>query len=311
MRSPRSPLAALACVLLLVAGLAGCGLGAGERDTNARLVVTRDFGTRELGARIVQDAPSSETAMRLLERNFDVKTRYGGGFVQSIDGVSGGREDGTPVDWFFFVNGVASDVGAGEVDVHEGDVIWWDHRDWEASGNVPAVVGSYPEPFAHGAEGKRYPLVLECADGVDEACDTVSRRLGAVGASPARRTLGTGVGGRTLRVVVGEWRDLRADTTLELIDKGPEQSGVYARFTPDGRHLEALGEDGERVRMLGPGSGLVAATRLEEGAPTWTITGTDAAGVAAAARALDERRLQRRYALAVDGSRAIGLPVVK
>jgi Domain of unknown function (DUF4430) len=308
MRRSRSPLALLA--VLLLAGLAGCGLGAGERDTNARLLVTRDFGTRELGARIVQDVPSSETAMRLLERTFDVKTRGGGGFVQSIDGVAGGRADGSPFDWFFFVNGVASDVGAGEVDVHDGDAIWWDHRDWGASGNVPAVVGSYPEPFAHGAEGKRYPLVLECADGVERACDTVAERLGALGAIPSRRTLGTGVGGRTLRVVVGEWSDLRADTTLELIDRGPAQSGVYAHFADAGRRLELLGEDGEPVRALGAGAGLVAATRLEEGAPTWAITGTDAAGVAAAARALDERRLQRRYALAVDGPRAIGLPVV-
>lgn len=311
MRRSRSPFAALAAALVLAAGVAGCGLGAGERDTNARLVVTRDFGTQEVGARIVQDAPSSETAMRLLERTFDVKTRYGGGFVQSIDGISGGREDGNPVDWFFFVNGVASNVGAGEVDVHEGDAIWWDHRDWSASGNVPAVVGSYPEPFAHGADGKRYPLVLECTDTVAQACDTVARRLGEIGASPARRTLGTGVGGRTLRIVVGEWRELHADTTLELIDKGPAQSGVYARFADGGRRLELLGEDGEPVRTLGAGTGLVAATRLEEGAPTWTITGTDAAGVAAAARALDERRLQRRYALALDGPRAIGLPVVR
>ncbi len=311
MRSPRSPLAALVVLALLAAGLAGCGLGAGERDTNARLLVTRDFGTVELGARIVQDAPSSETVLRLLERNFDVETRYGGGFVQSIDGVAGGREDGDPVDWFFFVNGVQSDVGAGDVDVHDGDRIWWDHRDWSASGNVPAVVGSYPEPFAHGSEGKRYPLVLECADGVEQACDTVAQRLGDVGASPSRRTLGTGVGERTLRVVVGTWSDLREDQTLGLIDRGPAHSGVYARFGDEGRLLELLGEDGEPVRALGAGSGLVAATRFEDGAPTWAITGTDAAGVAAAARALDERRLQRRYALALDGSRSIGLPAVR
>ncbi|HMJ01520.1 MAG TPA: DUF4430 domain-containing protein [Conexibacter sp.] len=311
MHLPRSPLAALALFVLLAAGLAGCGLGAGERDTNARVLVTRDFGTRELGARIVQDAPSSETVLRLLERNFDVETRYGGGFVQSIEGVSGGREDGDPVDWFFFVNGVESEVGAGEVDVHEGDRVWWDHRNWGASGHVPAVVGSYPEPFAHGAEGKRYPLVLECADDVEQACDTVSERLGTLGAIPARRALGTGVGDRTLRVVVGTWGDLREDQTLELIDRGPAQSGVYARFGEAGRLLELLGDDGKPMRALGAGAGLVAATRFEDGAPTWTVTGTDAAGVEAAARALTERRLQRRYAVALDGPRAIGLPVVR
>jgi hypothetical protein len=55
----------------------------------------------------------------------------------------------------------------------------------------------------------------------------------------------------------------------------------------------------------------VAATRFEQQAPTWAITGTDVAGVAAAARALDERTLQRRFALALDGTQAVGLPVVR
>src|SRR5829696_6618065 len=240
MRTPRPTLAALAAVLLLAAGLAGCGLGAGERDTAARVLVTRDFGTRELGARIVQDAASSDNVLRLLARDFDVKTRFGGGFVQSIDGVAGGMQDGQPVDWFFYVNGVESDVGAAEVDVNDGDRIWWDHHDWSATPHVPVVVGSFPEPFLHGAEGKRYPIVLECADGVDRACDEVSERLTAIGASASRRKLGTGVGARTLRVVVGTWGELRDDQTLEQIDRGPAASGVYAHFIEDGRQLELM-----------------------------------------------------------------------
>ena len=52
--------------------------------------------------------------MRLLQRKYDVKTRYGGGFVQEIDGVAGGREDGRRVDWFYYVNGIEATVGAAE-----------------------------------------------------------------------------------------------------------------------------------------------------------------------------------------------------
>jgi hypothetical protein len=55
----RRPGLALAAVLLLAAGLAGCGLGAGARSTGAAVLVTRDFGSRELGGRIVHDAPAS------------------------------------------------------------------------------------------------------------------------------------------------------------------------------------------------------------------------------------------------------------
>jgi hypothetical protein len=247
--------------------------------------------------------------MRLLQRSFEVETRYGGGFVQSIDGLAGGRENGRPLDWFIYVNGVESDVGAADVQLHDGDRIWWDFHDWGATPHIPAVVGSFPEPFAHGADGKRYPVVLECADDVEDACKTVSQRLAAIGVVAGRQTLGTGVGERTVRVLVGRWIDLRADQALEQIDRGPAASGVFAHFIADGRALELLDAKGDPISDIHAGAGLVAATRFEQQAPTWAITGTDAVGVMAAARALDEHTLARHFAIALDGGHAIGLPV--
>ena len=289
----------VALVSSLVAGLAGCGVGAGDGGLDARVVVTRDFGARQVEARIAQDLPSSETAMRLLERSFDVKTRYGGGFVQSINGLAGGRDDGRPVDWFFYVNGVESQVGAGEVELHDGDRVWWDRHDWGDAPHIPAVVGSFPEPFAHGAAGKRYPLVLECADDVEDACEMVSRRLAAVGAAASRQTLGTGVGERTVRMLVGRWVDLRSDHALAQIDRGPAESGVFAHFVFDGRGIELFDAKGDPISEIHEGAGLVAATRFEQQAPTWAITGTDLDGVMGAARALDERTLRNRFAIAI------------
>jgi hypothetical protein len=308
---PRRILGSLAGALAAasVLSLAGCGLSVGEGGSDARVLVTRDFGAREVGARIAQDLPSSETVMQLLERTFDVKTREGGGFVQSIDGVGGGRADGQPTDWRLYVNGIEREGSAADVQLHDGDRIWWDRHDSRGTRHVPAVVGQFPEPFAHGADGKRYPVVLECADDAEAACNTVSDRLGAVGVIAGRQALGTGTGERTVRVLVGRWSELRADQALEQIDRGPAASCVYARFGAGGSRLELLGADGKQARALGAGAGLIAATRFEQQAPTWAITGIDAAGVAAAARALDEQTLARRFALALDGSGAIGLPV--
>lgn len=317
MRRPRlHRLAALAALALpLAAGLAGCGVGAGEGGTEARVVVTRDFGARTVGARIAQDLASSETALRLLQRSFDVRTRYGGGFVQSIDGLAGGREGGSPFDWFFYVNGVESEVGAAEVDVHDGDRIWWDRHEWSETPHVPAVVGQFPAPFAAGAGGKRFPVVLECADDVEQACDIVSERLTAAGAVPGRQTLGTGVGERTVRVLVGRWVDLRADQALEQIDRGPAASGVFAHFPDngrapyDGRAIELFDAKGDAISEIHEGAGLIAATRFEQQAPTWAITGTDGVGVLAAARALNERTLRSRFAIAIDGPRRVVYPL--
>jgi hypothetical protein len=304
-------LAALGAVLLLAAGIAGCGLGAGPRSSGARVLVTRDFGSRQLGARIAQDVPSSDTVMRLLQRDFRVSTRYGGGFVQAIDGLAGGHESGGPVDWFFYVNGLESDRGAADVGLHGGDRIWWDRHDWRATDHIPAVVGSFPEPFLHGAGGKRFPVVLECASDVARACALVADRLVAVGVTAARQALGTGVGQDTLRVVVGRWSKLRGDAALGQIDRGPSISGVYARFGSGGRTLALLDATGAVARTLAAGAGLVAATRFGDQAPTWAITGTDAAGVATAARALTEQGLARRFALAVGVAGDLPLPLLR
>ena len=102
-------------------------------------------------------------------------TRYGGGFVQSIDGLAGSQSGGRSSDWFFYVNGIESPIGSAQFDLSGGDRIWWDYRDWTAAMRVPAVVGSWPEPFVHGFQGKRYraAIVLRRSD---RARATRSRR---------------------------------------------------------------------------------------------------------------------------------------
>ncbi len=64
-------------------------------------------------------------------------------------------------------------------------------------------------------------------------------------------------------------------------------------------------------RALGPGGGLLAATRIEAQQPTWIVTGVDAAGVAAAAAALSEDELQDRFAIAIEEGRTVPLPVTE
>ena len=83
----RRALAALACALTVLA--AGCGLGEGdERSGGATLRVTRDFGRVQLGSADTQTLREGGTVMRFLRSKFDVDTRFGGGFVQEIDGIA-------------------------------------------------------------------------------------------------------------------------------------------------------------------------------------------------------------------------------
>ncbi len=305
---------ALAAVsLLAVLAASGCGFGAGEETASeGSLTVTRDFGAEPIGRERVAGVSESDTVMRLLQRDFEVETRYGGNFVQGIDGVAGGRESGRRVDWFFYVNGIESSAGAGERRVEPGDRIWWDHHDWGATMRVPAVVGSFPEPFVSGFEGRMLPVRIVCLGEQDAPCDEVETRLRDEGITDtARSVLEQSAGLEVLRVLVGPWPEVRRDTAARKLESGPAESGVYARPAAEGDRIELIDEQGRVSRPLGPGGGLLAATRIEAQQPTWIVTGVDAAGVAAAAAALTEDELQDHFAIAIEDGRTVPLPVIE
>ena len=302
-------LRAIALAVLTAAAVAGCGLGAGPGTKNASVVVTRDFGAQQIGTYAQKQVPGAETVMQMLESRFTVSTAYGGGFVESIDGHAGGLER---TDWFYYVNGIEAPKGAAATSVNEGDEIWWDLHDWQVTDSIPAVVGSYPEPFLNGSGGKRYPTALACASAGTTACNAVAGSLKRAGVPVADQYLGGGSGSDSLTIVVGTWAQLKGVVAADLIDGGPRSSGVYARFVgPSGTVLELLNPEGKVVETLRADGGLIAA--LEEpslGQPTWLVTGTDQAGVNAAAAALTPARLSDHFALAVDGDRDIPVPVV-
>jgi Domain of unknown function (DUF4430) len=118
---------------------AGCGAGGGG---TAQVWITRDRGRHVVS---MDTVPAGLTAMQALDRVADVKTRYGGRFVQGIGGVQGSLS--ARRDWFYFVNGIEADRSAAELRLHVGDVEWWDLRSW-ANGemSVPVVVGAWPKP---------------------------------------------------------------------------------------------------------------------------------------------------------------------
>ena len=193
--------------------------------------------------------------MRLLQRSFDVKTRFGGNFVQEIDGVSGGREDGSRVDWFYYVNGIESSEGAGERQLHAGDRVWWDHHDWETAMRIPAVVGAFPEPFRSGVDGKKLPIRLVCFGTDDRSCDEVETRLRDAGVRNVARSNLESSPGQVLRILVGRWSDVRKDIAARQLEEGPQVSGVFAKPNVGRRQDRAVDADGDTERRSAPARG--------------------------------------------------------
>jgi hypothetical protein len=264
---------ARSCLLGAALLLAGCGVGQTGHQAPVRVTITRDLGA--ITVREVEAKSGSKVGALLVGQ------------------PSGAR----------WVNGVAA---GNDTTVYGGDRVWADTA--AASARTPAVVGSFPEPFRHGIDGKRLPVRVECADARGPACRQVGDRLAGYQIPAARGGLQTARAPETLRVLVGPWTALRLDPAANALEHGPRASGVYARMAPDGRTIAVLTADGRTVRTLGAGSGLVAATKRPDDRPLWVVTGTDAAGVASAARAFEEGTLDHRFAVAVSRDLPVALP---
>jgi hypothetical protein len=162
--------------LLLAALLAGAGCGGGEDGAagQATLWVTRDRGSTVL---VDAQVDAGQTLLRALRSEADVDTRYGGRFVQAIEGVEGSLSKRR--DWFWFVNGIEGDRSAVEYRLRAGDVAWWDFRAWAGQERAPVVVGAFPEPFVHGWNGEVRPAAVRYAPGLAAAARRIATRLGA------------------------------------------------------------------------------------------------------------------------------------
>ena len=300
-------LAALVCAT----ALAGCGLGAGEELEGAgvTLRVTRDFGHESLGAHSERKVREDQTVMRMLTSNFDVDTRFGGRFVQSIDGLKGAGATGRR-DWFFFVNGVESDQGAAEYELSPGDRVQWDYRTGTGRGGpgdrgcLPRAVPPRPRgQAAPGAPGVRGRRLGRRADEADD-------RLEAAGVPTSSSTVGAPNTETVTRLVVAPWPRAR-------IVRGARRARGGARRD---RRLRALAARGSSSCSTSPAtwrapSGPATARRswwLCARARTSSSGSSPASTTTPSSRAPGRstaRKLRDAFAVAVTGDRVEKLPL--
>jgi Domain of unknown function (DUF4430) len=166
-----------ATALLLL--LAGCGPAAGGEEGTATLWVTRDRGAELL---LADEVPAGQTLMRALASRLDIETRYGGRYLQEVEGLEGSLAEQR--DWFWFVNGYEGDRSAAEYRLRDGDVAWWDFRAWEREGEARVVVGAFPEPFVHGYAGERRPAAVRYEPSEESRAAQLAEEVGADDVAP-------------------------------------------------------------------------------------------------------------------------------
>ena len=83
--------------------------------------------------------------------------------------------------------------------------------------------GLVPEPFLHGAEGKRFPVRIDCAQDAEDECRRSPTGSKGAGSSRAPRRSASRSGKELLRVV-GTWDDVRRDGATRRSRRVPRRA---------------------------------------------------------------------------------------
>jgi hypothetical protein len=292
-------------LLLLAAILSGCPApppASGDEQSKVTVVVTRDFGRELILAGEVEIGEGTD-AMTALQSVAGVETKYGGGFVKAINGLS--SDEAIQIDWFYYINGTSLSLGAKDYALRDGDVEHWDLRDWGYRQFVPAIIGAFPQPLLSGVRGEVKPTAVVYDAPFAGEAGALAASLEGRGAAgvllESAETLSDGVKEQGNLIIVGS---AESGLILEL-NELHKKLGFFARM--EGGRIIALNEKGKQAGEYGAGWGLIQATQNPwspggvgsgEGI-VFLVTGTDDNGIRSAANALIDNSDGLRYAYAV------------
>jgi hypothetical protein len=243
----------------------------------------------------------------------EVETAYGGGFVKGINGVS---SKASGQDWFIYVNGVQTNVGAADYTLSDGDVERWDFHSWRFRQFTPAIVADYPEPFLHGYEGRVRPTVIAYDHGLEDSAEQIRDALEARGVADARTCSGSEITDADMEssnlVVIGT---PSFDLVSEM-NNAWDRLGFFVRF--EGSEMIVHDSGGEVSGEYGAGCGVVQATQSPWNPRgigvcenvAWMVSGVDDEGVRRAADVLTRRpgEIASAWAVVAADGQAIRVP---
>jgi hypothetical protein len=241
------------------------------------LWVTRDFGRQVLHDETVPFKQGA-AVMDLLKQIATVETAYGGGFVNSIDGLASGFtgknwKERSKQDWFYTVNGTPAEVGSLDYLPRAGDIIWWDYHSWQSGGSGAYAAGVWPANVKAWAE-QNGKLRISASDAMIE--QTLRRQLlsdaaGVTGEvwqnNPAEYKPDD-----TFTVLAATWDEVKQNPFLQGLNDHAAQAGLAFHWTDSG--LEVADEAGKAGQPLAS-AGIIAAVDGGRGAPVMLILATD------------------------------------
>ncbi|MDD4561897.1 MAG: DUF4430 domain-containing protein [Syntrophomonadaceae bacterium] len=262
-----------------------------EETAQVHLLVTRDYGEAMIFNQWVQ-VQEQQDALSLTTSYLDVKTSYGGSFVNSINGLESGytgkigkREKS---DWFLYFNGLLAGKGAGDIKVKRGDVVWWDYHDWGSSTFTPAMIGAFPHPFTNG-------VVLAYSASARNAADLLATGLGSRGIEKVQlqKVNDAILNKRHCPVIVlGLRGEIIAIPAIQALNSNPQRTGLFCSFTDSGFKLLNAAVQEEQIVEGGDYACIEAtASGMGDTNPLWLAVAEDERGLERAVSYLNQGKV--------------------
>ncbi len=280
--------------------------GEGVGTLMVRVVATQNFGEELIFDETLEVAPDT-SAMAALMKVAEVETAYGGGFVNGINGVRSGYtgREKTEMDWFFYVNGIQSNVGALDYKLQNGDVQHWDFHSWSFRHFIPAIIDGFPAALRSGFGGKVSPNLIVCQDNIKESAKKLQKKLVKLGVnnisirSFSEFTVNEKESSNL--ILVG----LPDNNLISELNQNWQRLGFFAYF--ENGNLIVINSGGEVTAKYGAGAGLIQVTQNPWNPKgigacenvVWLVSGTDEAGVGNALDTLINHHSEFQYACAV------------
>ncbi len=250
-----------------------------EEKAQVHLLVTRDYGEAMIFNQWVQ-IQEQQDALSLTTAYLDVKTSYGGSFVNSINGLESGytgkigkREK---ADWFLYFNGVLVGTGARDIKVKKGDVVWWDYHDWGSSTFTPAMIGAFPHPFSKG-------VLLAYSPSAQDAAGLLATGLSSRGIKKVQLQE---VNDEIIKkrphpvIVLGLREEIMALSAIQALNSNPQRTGLFYGFNDSGfKLLDAAMQEGRTLEGGDYACIGASASGLGDANPLWLVVAEDERGL--------------------------------
>jgi len=312
-----SPVPSTAAAKKAAASTENSNTGPARQQSRVTLWVTRDYAGQGL---FNQEVPlrSGASVMEVLQKNLPVETQYGGGFVNSINGLASGYTgaDKKTRDWFYYVNGIITSVGALDYKPAPGEIIWWDYHDWGASAFTPALIGAFPQPFRSGYRGINPGTLILAAMGHEQQGEKLAAYLKSLGVKQVEvkpYSASLLLEDKKITIVLGLWKQLKDDKYWLGLQKQRQKTGLFVELNPE--YFAALDDQGAKVQQYKQNIGAIVATGsgMGDNTPVWLVTGLDTAGLEGALDTLikNPQAIKQHFGALVEGDKIISVPVAR